>query len=165
MAFLNEEFSVDSLPQSSGDGDFSPIPAGWYMARINSAELKDNNAGTGQYIKLRLDVIGPTHQGRVLWANLNIRNASSKAEEIGRAAMGDIMRALGIAKLSDTDQFVGGEVSIKVDVKNDEKYGASNEVKAYKGTGAEPPKVAPAPVKQQTGSPGAVKATPPWVRK
>jgi hypothetical protein len=55
MAFLNETFSLDTLPQSAG-GDFSPLPDGWYFATISSAELKTTNAGTGQYIKLRYDI-------------------------------------------------------------------------------------------------------------
>ena len=159
---LNEEFSIDSLPQSTG-GDFSPIPAGWYACRIVKADLTDNKSGTGQYIKLRLDVLGPTHQGRVLWANLNIRNASAKSEEIGRAQMADIMRAIGLSKVSDTDQFIGGEVECKVEVKQDEQYGAGNEIKGYKAkTGSAP--MSPPP-QQSTGSPGAVKATPPWMKR
>ena len=163
MAQLNEEFSVDTLPASSS-GDFSPIPAGHYNVRVVKADLTDTKDGTGQYIKLRLDVVGPTHQGRVLFANLNIRNQSAKAEEIGRAQMGDIMRAIGLPKVTDTDQFIGGEVAIRVETKDDEKYGPSNEVKAYKAIeGAAAPKAPP--VQQKVGSPGAVRATPPWIKK
>ena len=164
MALLNEEFSVDTLPQSTGGGDFSPIPAGWYLGKIVKADLTDNKAGTGQYIKMRIDVLGPTHQGRVLWANINIRNQSQKAEEIGRQQLGDIMRSIGLAKVTDTDQLIGGELSVKVEVKNDETYGAGNEIKAYKSASGESP--APTPVKPSGGgSPGGVKATPPWMKK
>ena len=163
MAQLNEEFSVDTLPVSTG-GDFSPIPAGWYVVRIVKADLTPNKAGNGEYIKMRLDVVGPSHQGRVLWANLNIRNASAKAEEIGRAQMADIMRAIGLAKVSDTDQFIGGEVECKVEVKDDPNYGPGNEIKAYRAIEGSAPK-APPIVQQKTGSPGAVKNTPPWMKK
>lgn len=167
MAQLNEEFSIDTLPVSSG-GDFSPIPAGWYVGRIVKADLTPNKAGTGEYIKLRIDVVGPSHQGRVLWANLNIRNASAKAEEIGRAQMADIMRAIGLAKVSDTDQFVGGEVGIKVEVKDDPAYGPGNEIKAYKSAvpGATPVAAASTAL---TGAPVAPttegKKQPPWAKK
>jgi hypothetical protein len=160
MAQLNEEFSVDTLPASTG-GDFSPIPAGWYSARISSADLTPNKAGTGEYIKLKMAIIAPSHQGRFIWANLNIRNASEKAESIGRQQMGEIMRAIGLAKLSDTDQLIGGEVSIKVEVKDDPNYGPGNEVKAYKGMDGAAPASAPKPA--APAAPG--KAAPPWSRK
>jgi hypothetical protein len=115
---------------------------------------------------MRLDVVGGAngYQGRVLWANLNIRNASAKAEEIGRSQMADIMRAIGLAKVSDTDQFIGGEVAVKVEVKDDPNYGLGNEIKAYKSAkeGA-----APAPIKaadMQQKAPQAEKKSPPWMK-
>jgi hypothetical protein len=164
MAQLNEEFSVDTLPASSS-GDFSPIPAGNYNVRVVKADLTDTKDGTGQYIKLRLDVVGPSHQGRVLWANLNIRNKSAKAEEIGRSQMGDLMRACGLAKVSDTDQFIGNEVSVKVEVKNDDTYGPGNEVKAFRSVeGAAPMAPAAAPTKHPAAA-AADKKTPPWMKK
>jgi hypothetical protein len=66
MAFLNEEFNVNELPV--GNNNFEPLPAGWYSATISQSELKDTKAGNGQYIKLRYDITGPTHQGRVVLA-------------------------------------------------------------------------------------------------
>ena len=112
MAFLNEEFNVNELPQ--GNGNFEPLPAGWYTATISQSELKATKAGNGQYIKLRYDITGPSHQGRVVFGNLNIKNANPKAEEIGRQQLGDIMRAIGLAKVTDTDQLIGGQIAIKL---------------------------------------------------
>jgi hypothetical protein len=76
MAFLNEEFNVNELPV--GNNNFEPLPAGWYSATISQSELKDTKAGNGQYIKLRYDITGPTHQGRVVFGNLNIKNPNPK---------------------------------------------------------------------------------------
>tara|TARA_R110000796_G_scaffold188135_2_gene305052 strand:- start:1774 stop:2289 length:516 start_codon:yes stop_codon:yes gene_type:complete len=144
MAFLDEEFNLDDMPASGGsDGDFQPIPAGWYTAKIAGAEIKDTKAGTGKYISLRLDITGPTHEGRVVFTNLNTRNPNPKAEEIARQQLGDIMRSIGLPKLKDTDQLIGGDLSIKVTVKNDATYGAGNEVKGFKaleGAASMPPK-------------------------
>ena len=143
MAFLGKEFELDDLP--AGGRDFEPIPAGVYMAKITQAELKATKAGNGEYISLRFDIIGPTHQGRVVFSNLNIKNPSQKAEEIGQSQLGDIMRAIGIGKVRDTDQLVGGDLNIKVVVKNDEVYGNKNEVKAFSAiNGSAPPKAAKA---------------------
>ena len=164
MAFLNEAFDVNELPQGTGGGDFSPLPAGWYTVTITQAELKDTKAGNGQYIKLRYDVTGPTHQGRVVFGNLNIKNPNPKAEEIGRQHLGDIMRAIGLAKVTDTDQLIGNSLSIKLEVKESEQYGASNEVKGFKSvSGSAAPVAASMPA--AGASAATAKAVPPWAKK
>jgi len=158
MAFLTETFDVNELPVGNA-GNFEPLPVGWYTCTISQAELKDTKAGNGQYIKLRYDITGPSHQGRVVFGNLNIKNANPKAEEIGRQQLGEIMRAIGLAKVADTDQLIGGQISIKLDIKQDAQYGASNEVRGFKsvsGSVAPTATAAPAPT---------AKAAPPWAKK
>ena len=161
MTFLNEEFNVNELPQ--GNGNFEPLPAGWYTVTISQAELKPTKAGNGQYIKLRYDVTGPSHQGRVVFGNLNIKNANPKAEEIGRQQLGDIMRAIGLAKVTDTDQLIGGQIAIKLEVKEDAQYGASNEVKAFKSVSGSVAPTAGVPV--MAAQAATAKAAPPWAKK
>jgi hypothetical protein len=156
MAQLLETFSVDALPQSTNN--FEPLPAGWYTAVVNGAEIKNTKAGTGQYIAVRYDITGPTHQGRVVFGNLNIKNPNPKAEEIGRQQLGELMRAIGLTTVQDTDQLIGGQLSIKLDVRESEQYGASNDVKGYKSSGSAPPAAA-------AKAPAAAKAVPPWVKK
>jgi len=158
MAFLTETFDVNELPVGNA-GNFEPLPAGWYTATISQSELKATKANDGQYIKLRYDITGPSHQGRVVFGNLNIKNANPKAEEIGRQQLGEIMRAIGLAKVADTDQLIGGQISIKLDIKQDAQYGASNEVRGFKsvsGSVAPAATAAPAPT---------AKAAPPWAKK
>jgi hypothetical protein len=173
MAFLNEAFDVNELPQGN-TGNFEPLPAGWYTVTISQAELKSTKAGNGQYIKLRYDVTGPTHQGRVVFGNLNIKNPNPKSEEIGRQQLGDIMRAIGLAKVTDTDQLIGGNLSIKLDVKQDAQYGASNEVKGFKSVSGSAAPVAVStfaahvPVGGKDASvmqSAPAKAAPPWAKK
>lgn len=140
---LGQTFNQNDLPEGN-DGEFTAIPAGDYQVEITEASLQDTKSGTGQYIKLRMDIIGPSHQGRVLFSNLNIRNQSEKAEQIGLQQLGDVIRAIGIPSLSDTDQLVGGNLSVKVKVKDDAEYGDANgkknEIAAYKSmTGSKPP--------------------------
>lgn len=158
MAQLDETFSVDSLPVS--DRNFEPLPAGWYTAVINGAEVKVTKAGTGKYIAVRYDITGPTHQGRVIFGNLNIKNPNPTAEKIGREQLGEIMRAIGLATVQDTDQLIGGQLMIKLDIRESEQYGASNDVKGFKASGAAPPKAALAAAPAATA-----KASPPWVKK
>lgn len=162
MAFLTETFDVNELPVGNA-GNFEPLPAGWYTCTISQAELKATKAGNGQYIKLRYDITGPSHQGRVVFGNLNIKNANPKAEEIGRQQLGEIMRAIGLAKVADTDQLIGGQIGIKLDIKQDAQYGASNEVRGFKSvSGSVAPSVTAAPASAPAAS---AKAAPPWAKK
>lgn len=166
MAFLGQTFEASELP--TGNNSYEPLPEGYYNATITQAELKPTNDGTGQYIKLRMDITGPTHQGRVIFSNLNIKNASAKAEEIGRQQLGDIMRAIGLPKVTDTDQLIGGSVNIKLGIRparTDERtgktYDAGNEVKGYRAINGASAPMASAPV----AAAAPAKAAPPWAKK
>jgi len=163
MAFLDEEFTLDTLPKGN-TGNFEPLPEGWYSASITGAEVKETKAGDGKYIACKYTITGPSHQGRVVFGNLNIKNASTKAEEIGRQQLGEIMRAIGLAKVTDTDQLIGGSLGIKLVVKTGEYAG--NEIKGYKSLSSGSP-AAVAPFKPIGPAAGATpaKASPPWARK
>jgi hypothetical protein len=160
MAQLNQPFVESELPKS--ERNFDPLPAGWYNATIGGAEIKQTKAGTGEYIAIRYDITGPTHQGRVIFGNLNIKNANPQAESIGYQQMGELMRAIGLARVDDTDQFVGGQLQIKLDIRKSDQYGDSNDVKAFKAIsgGAMPMAAVTAAAPK-----AAAKATPPWQKK
>ena len=182
MAFLGQEYRVEDLPES---GSYDLIPAGWYQAQINSADLKLTKSGDGQYLSVRFDIIGPTHQGRVTWGNVNLKNASAQAEEIGRRQLGEILRSIGKSVIRDSDELIGGQLQIKVGIQHDKngQYEDRNDIKGYKaldGTtfleaGAPAPAAASNsgfPVKGAAAkAPAAVGAgtakgpTPPWMRK
>ena len=159
MAFLDETFVADDLPQS--DRSYDLLPEGWYDATISKAEVGNTKAGTGTKIDVRYDITGPTHQGRVVFGNLNIRNPNPKAEEIGRQQLGDLLRSIGIAKVSDTDQLIGNRCSIKLVTKTSEGYEPSNEIKGWKAIeGASIPKPAASP-----SAPATAPSSPPWAKK
>lgn len=158
MAQLGETFNTADLPEGQ---NFEPIPAGWYSVTVTGAEVKETKAGTGQYIAVRYDVTGPTHEGRVIFGNLNIRNPNPKAEEIGRQQLGDLMRAIGLAQVTDTDQLIGGRLQIKVTIQKSEEYGDRNDVKGYKADGSAPPNV----VTQAKTEAPTTAAAPPWAKK
>ena len=165
MAFLSQPIETKDLPQGN-DGDFQPLPAGWYTAKITSAELKQTNAKTGEYIKIRYDIIGPSHQGRVVFGNLNIKNANPKAEEIGRQQLGDLMRAIGLARVTDTDQLIGGTLQIKLSIKPaSDQYEAGNEVKAYKAAEGGIPAMPVSTTPSTAPAQATAAASPPWARK
>ena len=174
MAFLGETYDENEMPQ--GNNNYEPLPAGWYDATVTQCELCDTKNGTGQYIKVRYDITGPTHEGRVVFGNLNIKNASAKAEEIGRQQLGELMRSIGLAKVTDTDQLIGGQLQIKLDIRPErtdptsgKTYEAQNEVKGFKSTSGSIPKAAPAAKAaepaQSAPAAASVKSAPPWTKK
>ena len=83
-----------------------------------------------------------------------------------------LFRSIGLAKVTDTDQLIGGQIAIKLEVKEDAQYGASNEVKGFKSVSGS---VAPtASSSAGIGAPNAglgasgqqtAKAAPPWAKK
>lgn len=172
MAYLDQAIDINELPEDTG-GDFTPVPEGDYSVTIKDAEIKATNDGTGQYIKLRMDITGPTHAGRVVFTNLNIRNKSQQAESIGRGQLRSIMMALGLGTLQDTDQLIGGALIVKLairaartDEKTGKSYEASNEVKAFKSGGASATPVArPAFAAPAPAAAAPAKAAPPWAKK
>lgn len=156
MASLNQVFQADQLPVS--ESNFDPLPAGWYQVSITKADLTPTKSGTGSYINMRYDVLGPTHQGRVVFGMITISNQNQKAEEIGRQQLGELMRAIGLARLEDTDQLIGGNLQIKLGIKEDD-YGIKNDVKGFKSNGGAAP-LAPKPA--AASAPAASKA--PWAK-
>ena len=158
MANLGTAFLADDLPTG---GSYECLPAGWYTATINSAEIKATKSGTGRYIAVRYDVTGPTHQNRVIYGNINIDNENPKAEEIGRQQLRSLMESIGLAKLTDTDQLIGGNVKIKLKIKSDPQYGDKNEVGGFASvSGAAPLKPAASALAPAAKSSSA----PPWAR-
>jgi len=148
---LDEVFTLDSVPASTTNYD--ALPAGLYEATIANAEIKDSKSG-GKYINVRYDITGPSHAGRVVFGMITIANANPKAEEVGRQQLGDLIRAIGLDKLADTDQLIGGQLIIKLDVETSEQYGEQNRVRGFRPAtkGSKPAVAAPT-------------NTPPWAKK
>ena len=150
MARLDEVFTLDSVPAQTTSYD--AIPAGLYEASISNAEIKDSKSG-GKYINVRYDITGPSHSGRVVFGMITISNANPKAEEIGRQQLGELIRCIGLDKLADTDQLIGGKLIVKITVENSEQYGEQNRVAGFR------------PVKSVAPSAEAKTNSPPWAKK
>ena len=161
MGFLGETFDINDIPEEE-KREFEPLPAGWYTATITDAGLRDTKAGTGSYIWMRFDITGPAHQGRVVFGNITRTNPKPSAEGFGRQQLGKIMLSIGLQKLSNTDQLLGANLSIKLTIKDSPEYGLKNEVQAFKAIeGSTPPVSAPAHV---AAPPPATSVTAPWAK-
>ena len=163
MAKLHMNFNVNELPVS--ESNFEPLPAGWYIASITQADVAPTKSG-GQMIKLRWDILGPTHQGRVVFGNINIQNANPEAQRIGLEQLNQLLTAAGIVDLDDTDQLISVTVQIKLSVKESEYQGEKqvrNEIKGYKALESAS---APLPAaKSKAPAAASAGSTPPWVKK
>ena len=93
-----------------------------------------------------------THAGRVVFGMITIVNANPKAEEVGRQQLGQLIQSIGLDKLADTDQLIGGQLTIKVTVDESEQYGTQNRVAGYRAN-------------TKASAPKATTNVPPWSKK
>ena len=167
MAMLDEKFVTEDLPVDEFNND--PVPEGVYQCRIKKAEYgpgkKDPNS---RKIELQMKITGPTHIDRMIFAILNVRNESAKAEQIGRSQLRSLLAACGMSELSDTDHLIDQIVSCKVKIKEAEgQYSAKNDVTGYAAVNeSQPtaPKPSAAPAPAANAAPASGKKMP-WDKK
>ena len=169
MANLGETFVAGDMPESRS---YDLIPAGWYDATITKADVNPTKSGTGSKIDIRYDITGPTQQGRVMFGSVNIRNQSVKAEEIGRQELADIMRAIGLERITDSDQLIGAPICIKIKIKEpseqDKAAGyteARNEIGGWKPAGGGGVRAADIPTFAKPAPAARAAAAPPWAKR
>lgn len=131
------ELSFDNYEFAEGTKtDYELLPEGWYTANIADAELRETKAGTGNYINVRYDIIGPSHAGRVVFGMITVRNPNQTAERIGREQLSALAAAIGMKEMPrDTDELVGNSVEVKVGVEKSAEYGDKNNIKGFKSAG------------------------------
>jgi hypothetical protein len=162
MAQLEQSYETEALPKSN----FEPIPAKRYSSVIHSASVENTKNG-GQMLKLRFDITGPDHQGRIVFGTITLKNANPKAVEIGKQQLGDLLRATGIPRLTDSDQLIGCPCDIQVGIEKSEEYGDRNKINGYRPpVGSSPmPKTGGTPAAAPSGIPAGLKsggAKPGW---
>lgn len=141
--------------------DFTPLPSGEYRAQIVDSDLKPTKCNDGHYAELVFEVMDAPHNGRKVWARLNLDNKNPKAVEIAQRDLSAICHAVGKLRINDTFELHNKPLIIRVEFvpaggnqKND-----SNEIRAYKKLDGGVPAAASA-------APAALAATvaPPWQR-
>jgi hypothetical protein len=130
MAMLPDVFNAKEEEKM---GSFEPIPAGWYMASITKSELKNNKAGTGQYLALQFKIIDGEFAKRLAFTNLNLVHSNSQTVEIARKELASICEAAGIEELEDSSELHGIPMGIRLIIKpGDANWPAKNEIKGYR---------------------------------
>ncbi|MEG1603638.1 MAG: DUF669 domain-containing protein, partial [Cloacibacillus sp.] len=116
MALLGSDVTQDLI--NVKPEDFSPIPEGEYILQVTKTEQKPTKTGTGMYIGVIFDVIGPSYQGRKLFCRFNYRNDNSIAEKIARQQIKALQLACAIPDpLLDDQQFIGHIVKASVTIR------------------------------------------------
>ncbi len=154
-----KDFDPATVPTPSRD----PVPAGEYVAVITDSAMKDNKAGTGQYLALSFQIAEGDHEGRFVWDNLNLIHPNEKAVQIAKAALAALCKAVGVLSPKDSADLHGKPVVIRVALEQDRDGNARNAVKSYKPVGTQ----APAAPQLKPAAPTAKPANsvPPWKKK
>lgn len=118
-----------SKVEPAGQG-YEALPAGKYQAVIVHSESKKTKLGDGQYLKLQIQIEGPTHAGRVVFDNLNLMNPSAKAVEIAKGTLSSICRAVNVMSPSNSSELHGKPLTVRIGCR---EYNGQvqNEVKGY----------------------------------
>lgn len=133
VSFLYDgDFNTEEAAENAGDGEFKPLPKGWYRCRISSCSAEPTKAGDGLMVVARLDVEGPTHAGRVLFDRMLVKHPSETAQNIGRERYATLARACGLVNPKDTDELCGHLVEAFVKITTSERYGDGNDVTLYR---------------------------------
>jgi hypothetical protein len=134
MALLN--FDASKIAPSK---PLDPVPSGWYDAKIIGSELKPTANGSGTRLNLTFEIIGGEFNGRKVFDGLNIKNESSKAQEIAQSQLSAICHAVNIMNLVQSEQLHGHPMKIKVRVKPaTDGYDARNEISGYENINFKP---------------------------
>jgi len=127
---------IDANVQES-TGEFTVLPPGKYKACLVSDELKDNNAGTGKVLMIKLQILEGQYAGEVLTDYINITNANPKAQAIGQGVLKRICNLCGVPfPPQDTAGLMGKPLGIDVKIvkftsNTTGKELDSNKIKAY----------------------------------
>ena len=108
-----------------------PLPAGIYKLAITNAEMKTTKAG-GTMLAMEYEVQEGPHQRRKLFININIKNDTPKAVEMGRLELKELCFAVGKPAIQDSSELIGSAFMGKVKVdKPRDGYEAGNSVSKY----------------------------------
>lgn len=123
-------YDTDEAAQNANT-DYAPVPKGTYRVKISSADVSKTKAGNGEMLKVRLDIVGPAHAGRVIFDDILIVHPSEAAQRIGRERLATLARATGLTNPANTDPMIGKEVDAFIKIEKDEQYGDRNKVSFY----------------------------------
>ena len=166
MANLSNVFGGQGFDASQVDPAqvYELLPPGKYIAQIVSSEMKDTKDGSGQFLALKLQIIGGEEDGRAIFDNLNLVNQNQQTMEIAQRTLSAICHAIGRLNIEDSEQlhFQEMEINVAVEVdKRDEGLPVAerrrqNRIRGYAPAPGATPGQQQMPMQRQSGgAPGA----------
>lgn len=131
MPTFRDLFGEEFVPENYANDEFEALPAGWYLAQLESLEAKSTRSG-GEMLKGTFTILDQKYVNRKIFANFNIRNANLEAVRIGLRELGHLCMACGKPGADSTDDLVGCTCEIRLTQRNDPQYGVQNDVKDYR---------------------------------
>ena len=158
MAYIGYEFNANEVEPAA---PMEVVPPGEYVVHIKNSEMKDNKAGTGQYLQLDVEIAEGEWKNRRIFARLNLDNPNPTAVEIANRELSSICHAIGVMKVRDSSQLHHKKLIAKVDVEKREKYDPQNVIKNWKPLeGGD----VPAPAETDDGSEAPAVKKPSWAK-
>lgn len=104
MAFLQvpQEYAnktTEQIVAEAGSGGMPHLPDGKYTGVFLASELKNNSAGTGQYLEMKLVITQGQYKDTEFTERLNIKNPNAVAVKIAYETMAKIAKAVGLAQI------------------------------------------------------------------
>ena len=97
------------IPEEEETITYEPLPAGWYSAKITSAEDVTTQAGDAA-VKISFLV----ENGRTVNSWYNLGHSTDKVREIAENEMKSMGRAVGLARVADTSDVEGHALEIRL---------------------------------------------------
>lgn len=122
-----------NLDLSNAQEQGTPIPAGQYHVSVEKADLADTKTG-GKMIKVQFNIVEGDQEGRKIFNQYNIQNASPQAVQIGLGSLKSMMKAFkhpNPNRLESTAELVGLHGMIRTKIEEDGQYGPQTRVTSY----------------------------------
>ncbi len=102
------------------------IPEGIYPAVISDSTIRVGQDGEEEIVVVQMDLSTSADDVRSVWEWLGINSASEAARSISCKNLADLMAAIGMDVLTDTEDLISKKCRVRVSVQKSEKYGARN---------------------------------------
>ena len=161
------------LPQASNTGensekmkDFTPIPAGDYLAAVKKSVWTKTKAGDGHYIDLTWVILDGEYKGRLInFDLLNLDNPNPDAVAMANKQSNSISDACGLVGVEDSEEWHGIPIMINVVVTPATlKYPSKNEIKKYYAADAGSVSESEPVTESKPKPEGGVKNKPAWLK-